>query len=72
MDNNVIINKTENRDGNIIVYFLVPSLSIDSHLSIDNKVFEDLMYKGGFSQLSLYLVEQLDVGLQALLKGGAK
>lgn len=69
---NVLINRMDNEDKNTVVYFTIPSLNVDSQMKVPSDKFVSLLSEGGFIGLEKYLMEQLDVGLQALLKDGDK
>lgn len=70
--NNVLINRMDNEDKNTVVYFTIPSLNVDSQMKVPSDKFVSLLSGGGFIGLEKYLMEQLDTGLQALLKDGDK
>lgn len=70
---NVLINRMDREDDkNTVVYFMIPSLNIDSQMKVPTDKFMALLAEGGYAGLATYLMEQLDVGLQALLKDGDK
>lgn len=69
---NVLINRMDNEDKNTVVYFTIPSLNVDSQMKVPSDKFVSLLSEGGFVGLEKYLMEQLDLGLQALLKDGDK
>lgn len=69
---NVLINRMDNEDKNTVVYFTIPSLNVDSQMKVPSDKFVSLLSEGGFIGLEKYLMEQLDIGLQALLKDGDK
>ena len=69
---NVLINRMDNEDKQTIVYFTIPSLNIDSQMKVPSDKFVSLLSEGGFIGLEKYLMEQLNVGLQALLKDDDK
>ena len=69
---NVLINRMDNEDKNTVVYFTIPSLNVDSQMKVPSDKFASLLSEGGFIGLEKYLMEKLDIGLQALLKDGDK
>lgn len=69
---NVLINRMDNEDKNTVVYFTIPSLNVDSQMKVPSDKFASLLSEGGFIGLEKYLMEQLETGLQALLKDGDK
>lgn len=69
---NVLINRMDNEDKQTVVYFMIPSLNIDSKMRVPSDKFVSLLSEGGYAGLATYLMEQLDTGLQALLKDGDK
>lgn len=68
--NDVVVTKMDSsgNDSSMVIYFMIPSLNIDSHYKIDNDTFVSLITEGGFSGLGKYLIKQLDIGLKALLE----
>lgn len=69
MNNQVLINKTDMNGDYTTVYFTVPSLNIDSQMKISNDDFVKQINQGGYKALGIYLLQQLDDGIQAMLRG---
>lgn len=68
MEENVIISRMENNSGKTTIYFMVPSLNIDSHYAMETDRFTSVLTSGGFSGLAQELLKELDTGIQALIK----
>lgn len=65
---NVLINQTDTSHGETTIYFIVPSLNIDSQYKMSSDEFVKQLGEGGFKGLGNYILKQLDIGIQALLK----
>lgn len=68
MEENVIISRMENNNGKTTIYFMVPSLNIDSHYDMETNKFSSVLTSRGFSGLAQELLKELDNGIQALIK----
>lgn len=69
MNSQVLINRTDMDGDYTIVYFTVPSLNIDSQIKVSNDDFIKQVGIGGYVQLGLFLLQQLDDGIQNILNG---
>ncbi|WP_270333006.1 hypothetical protein [Ligilactobacillus acidipiscis] len=67
MDDKVLINRTDMDGDYTIVYFKVPSLNIDSKMKVLNVDFIKQLSIGGYAQLGLFLLNQLNKGIESLI-----
>lgn len=66
----VLINRTEQTPDGLVVYYTIPGLSVDSQLQMTNDQYIDEIQSGGFIALGQYILKQLDIGIQGLIKDG--
>lgn len=67
MNNQVLINRTDMNGDYTTIYFTVPSLSIDSQMKVSNEDFIRQLGIGGYAQLGLFLLTQLNRGIQDII-----
>lgn len=67
MNRQVLINRTDMNGDYTTVYFTVPSLNIDSQMQVLNEDFIRQLSIGGYTQLGLFLLNQLDKGIQDII-----
>jgi hypothetical protein len=68
MNGEVSINEMRINGDMVNIKFFVTSLNIDSQYNMDKQEYLKTLNDGGFNGLGKYLLEQLDSGIQALLK----
>lgn len=71
MNSDVLISKTDVEDNYTTVFFTVPSLNIDSKIKVENDTFIKQVSSGGYRQLGVYLLKELDKGIQNLIRGSS-
>lgn len=68
MNSGVSINEMRINGDMVNIKFFVTSLNIDSQFNMDKQEYLTTLNDGGFVGLGRYLLQQLDNGIQALLK----